>query len=148
MPGRGPRPRRDHSFLMQPTAQNLPEPSKVLLIICIFQERKLAQRGEATFPGSHSQRSRAGVQTQVHGSPGTQSALGIPGGLRGGRGRRVAKKGAEGEPEEAVVVGTCRVCAARGSGCWCLHLSTCPVLSPLQLFTPLIFAALRGWGCF
>lgn len=34
------------------------------------------------------------------------SALGILGGLRGGGGWGVAKKGAEGEPEEAVVVGT------------------------------------------
>lgn len=63
------------------------------LRICVFQEGSPAQRADAPFPGSHRRRGRAGVQTRGHGSPGTRSALGVPGGLRGGRGRGVARKG-------------------------------------------------------
>lgn len=60
----------------RPMAESLPEPLKVLffflmmlLIIDIFQERKLAQRGH-TFLGSHSWRSRAGLRTRSGGVQG------------------------------------------------------------------------------
>lgn len=42
----------------------------MLLIIDISQERKLAQRGDATFPGSHSWRSRARLRPRSGGLQG------------------------------------------------------------------------------